>query len=180
MELCQEGERLCAAAVVSQVPERTWVKFTAALHSILEVLDDGVVINILGLDDISTSLRPKKQVQKHFAGARALLQEVLTTVPQAFDGLSEALIVVARSSAEYLKNRLAKTTKKIHKTKSVIDLLIRKQNEDIQLVKLLNQAVDETNKESEPLELGIITFYGLQVGLIRDRLDAIEPADKKT
>jgi len=69
LELCQEGERLCAAAVVSQVPERTWVKFTATLHSILEVLGNGVVINVLGLNDIPTSLRPKKRFQKQFARA---------------------------------------------------------------------------------------------------------------
>lgn len=143
LELCQEGERLCAAAVVSQVPERTWVKFTATLHSILKVLDNGVVINVLGLNDIPTSLRAKKRFQKQFARARMLLQEVSTTVPQAFKGLSDALIAVARSSVKYLRNQLAKTTKKIQKTKSAIDLLTRKQNEDTNALNEIEQRIKD-------------------------------------
>jgi len=142
LELCEEGERLCAAAVVSQVSEHNWVKFTAGLHSILEILDNEAVTKVLGLNDIPTSLRPKKRFQAQFAKTRILLQKALTTVSQAFDSLSEALTAVAKSSAKYVEDQLAKTTKKMQKTKSAINSLAHKQNEDTNTLNDINLQIE--------------------------------------
>ncbi len=146
LELCEEGERLCAATMISQVPEQNWVKFTASLHNTLKILDNKVVIKILGLNDIPTSLKPKKRFQKQFAKARIYLQKMLTTIHHAFDSLSEALITVTKSSVKYFENQLAKTAKKIQKTKSAINSLKHKQNEDANTLNDINLQIE--NMES--------------------------------
>jgi hypothetical protein len=134
LRLCEEGERLCVAASVSQVAEQTWAQLTGSLHSILEVWGSEASANVLAIENIATSLQPKKRFAKRLAKARMLLHETLRTVPQMTDELTKALAGVAQTSAKYIGKLLAETTEHIRRTQSALDTLTRQQSDTAEML----------------------------------------------
>jgi len=122
---CEEAERLCAALGMSQVSDSDWAKATEALHKALEALGGRPIADAVGIAEIATSLRPQGRFQAILARARAAVQEAQAAVRPLSDGLSEALVSVARSAGEHLAHQLAQSRDQVRQVNAALQELDR-------------------------------------------------------
>lgn len=142
LELCQEAERLCTIAAISEVGEAGWTELTKDLTNALKS-SGKVVASVLEIDNIATALKPKKSFMTKLAETRALLQEVLANIPSIIDGLEKALTTVAEASANYLNSRLAETGKHIKKVQSSINSSKHRQKKTSESLTDINEQIKD-------------------------------------
>lgn len=126
---CEEAERLCAVAAVSELPESAWAEATRALARALEPLGGPALAQRLGIAPIPTSLRPKGRFRKRLAAARGYLEVGLGHARRTAVALAEPLTTVARTAAEHLDSRLEAMTDRRDALCSELETLRRGEEE---------------------------------------------------
>lgn len=144
LELCREVERLCTveAMAASKVSEAEWAEVTKNSAGALESSGQ-VVADVLKIDNIATSLRPKKSFTSKLTKARIFLQEVLENVPSIADELQKALTAVAEESVKYLDDRLTEIGKQIRQSQSKLNSLRLQQSKTAEFLTNINEEVKQ-------------------------------------
>jgi len=129
LQLCEEGERLCAAESISVIPEEDWARFTGELHNALKgSLGESLGV-VPGLSKIAISLRPSRRFAGSLANARASLSEASLAAGRMRNELASILLRIAQASAAYMSKCLNETDARTQKARSGLDLLKSHQNQ---------------------------------------------------
>ena len=130
LEACREVERVCAAIFsgATDVDDDRWAEVTNDLDDLLQSSGKAVA-EILDLNGIAASLKPKRRFTKKLSRAKIFLQQVLEILPSTIHELRKAFKPVGRSSVEYLSSRLTEASKQIERKQSSADSLKQKRNE---------------------------------------------------
>ena len=167
LESCTELERLCAATVVSKVSEAGWSKTTRQLHHILKS-SEKTIAPALTLDDIATSLQPKKRFSSRLSKTRLILQNASVDISPYISKLQKTLARVAEASVTHTNNLLAKTNKRVQRIQSSISSKKCQQNE-------LIQALASINAQLSQLESAWAETFNLLPLIFKTRIDDAPP-----
>ena len=162
LESCMEVERVTASAAVSGISAEEWSKVTGDLHHSLKSCQS--ITPILGLDDIATSLKPKRKFGRKLAQARSFLQEAIINIPPVADRLQKTLTEVTEASLTYLSNSLAKIDKQLQQALSSLDSVKRKQNG-------LTETLTSINSQIERFHLAWSETFNLLPADLRGRIN---------